>query len=147
MPKGIYNHFKTKGKGNPFYGKKHSPEALEKMRQANLGRISPNKGKFGKLNPNWKNGIVPIEYYRRLRMSVVEALGRKCVRCGFSDERALQIDHINGGGNKDKKSFKNNYYKAVIKSFLAGENKYQLLCANCNWIKRVENKEVRNGLK
>ena len=29
-----------------------------------------------------------------------------------------------------KESIKNNY------------NKYQLLCANCNWIKRYENKEL-----
>ncbi len=25
-------------------------------------------------------------------------MGNKCVKCGFSDPRALQIDHINGDG-------------------------------------------------
>lgn len=85
------------------------------------------------------------EYLRNLRKSVVEALGGKCVRCGFDDIRALQIDHVNGGGVKElrNKTYKGSYHSNVLKSFLAKENKYQLLCANCNWIKRVENNEIR----
>jgi G:T-mismatch repair DNA endonuclease (very short patch repair protein) len=35
------------GKNNPFYGKKHSPEILEKIRLSSLGRIPWNKGKTG----------------------------------------------------------------------------------------------------
>lgn len=34
-----------KGDKNPMYGKHHSKEALEKIRQANLGRIPYNKNK------------------------------------------------------------------------------------------------------
>ena len=83
------------------------------------------------------------EYLRKLRLSVLEALGGKCVKCGFFDSRALQIDHINGGGSKERKdrNYKRNFNKNVIQSFLKGENKYQLLCANCNWIKRFEKNE------
>ena len=33
------------GENNPFYGKHHTPEAIEKNRQAHLGRPSWNKGK------------------------------------------------------------------------------------------------------
>jgi hypothetical protein len=36
-----------KGKNNPFYGKKHTPEAIEKNRQGHLGQESWNKGKIG----------------------------------------------------------------------------------------------------
>lgn len=73
----------------------------------------------------------------------MEALGGKCVKCGFKDVRALQIDHINGGGSQERKErdFKMNFHKHVLESFIRKENKYQLLCANCNWIKRFENKE------
>jgi len=63
-------------------------------------------------------------------------LGMKCVRCGFEDVRALQIDHIVSTAphrinpvtvlNSDKKKF---------------DETFQLLCANCNWIKRYENGE------
>lgn len=67
------------------------------------------------------------------------------MRCGFDDVRALQIDHVNGGGTKELKGggakLGAYYWNVVIKSVLNNENKYQLLCANCNWIKRVENNE------
>lgn len=33
------------GSKNPFYGKKHTQESLDKMSKANIGRISSNKGK------------------------------------------------------------------------------------------------------
>ena len=82
-------------------------------------------------------------YSRKVRATTLEMLGGKCVRCGFSDSRALQIDHINGGGTKDIRSSSGSYSKKVQKSFAEDEGMYQLLCANCNWIKRSENNEVR----
>lgn len=101
----------------------------------------------------WKGGISldRTTYQRdrdqRLRKSVIEALGGKCVTCEFSDPRALQIDHINGGGQRERKKLgygRNKLYQIVLASFLAKENKYQLLCANCNWIKRYVNNEIPN---
>jgi hypothetical protein len=83
------------------------------------------------------------EYYRKLRIATLELLDNKCCKCGFNDIRALQVDHINGGGSKEKKSITCVYWKYVINSILKEEGRYQLLCANCNWIKRVEEKEVR----
>lgn len=89
--------------------------------------------------------IYQRNYLRNLRESVVVILGGKCVKCGFDDKRALQIDHINGGGSKERKKMGLNgsFHSHVLKSFIEKENKYQLLCANCNWIKRFENNEVR----
>lgn len=83
-------------------------------------------------------------YGRKMRKAVLEVLGNKCAKCGFSDSRALQIDHINGGGSKERKTTGTGsayFYKTVLESFIKKEQKYQLLCANCNWIKRYENKE------
>lgn len=86
-----------------------------------------------------------IQTYRRekrnqRRAQVIQKLGRVCCRCGFSDARALQIDHVNGGGRKESKRLGNGMrlYEEVLNDT---SNKYQLLCANCNWIKRAENKE------
>ena len=87
------------------------------------------------------------KYALRLRSAVLELLGNKCVKCGFSDPRALQIDHVNGGGMQERRDLKHKgsgkkYHNVVIKSVLNKEGRYQLLCANCNWIKKVENKEL-----
>lgn len=124
MPSGIYNH------------KLHSEETKEKM----------SKAKKGKMPNNFKGGMSQRKEYKReyllkIRNATLEVLGGKCMKCGFSDKRALQIDHINGGGGKDRKEQSGNFNKQVLKSFLKKENKYQLLCANCNWIKRYENNE------
>ena len=72
---------------------------------------------------------------------VIEKYGGQCSRCGFSDIRALQIDHVNGGGCQEiKRHTLSGYYKKVMDN---KNGKYQLLCANCNWIKRYENGECR----
>lgn len=62
-----------------------------------------------------------------------------CVRCGFSDIRALCIDHVNGGGTRHVKSLGKNgktFYKWLV------DNNYplgfQTLCYNCNQIKYLE---------
>lgn len=83
----------------------------------------------------------------KIRMAVLSILGSKCLNCGFSDVRALQIDHINGGGAKERKSIKSvtAYYKHIIDSVIKGEYKYQLLCANCNVIKRIINQEHKKS--
>lgn len=78
------------------------------------------------------------------RQSVITFLGGKCKKCGFSDYRALQIDHINGGGSKEYKaaSSKSTYHRTLYKDVRENSQKYQLLCANCNWIKRYEEGET-----
>lgn len=106
-------------------------------------------GLTGDKHPKWKGGKPyrdnrQREYLRKIRNATLEALGGVCKECGFSDKRALQIDHVNGGGSKERKErgFSKNFHKHVLESFLKGEGRYQLLCANCNWIKRFENKEA-----
>lgn len=83
------------------------------------------------------------EYHASMKKRVFDMLGLKCVRCGFDDIRTLQIDHVDGGGVADRAKMTVNYYKYILHNLLLGSVKYQVLCANCNWIKRSENKEVR----
>jgi hypothetical protein len=65
-----------------------------------------------------------------------------CARCGYSDIRALGLDHINGDGARQRKlgSAGNGFY------FWLRTNRYpegfQVLCMNCNWLKREENSEL-----
>lgn len=89
----------------------------------------------------WKNKgkeTTALKRYReKLKNEIYEAYGGAFCKCCGNDRReCLQIDHINGGGSAHLKSINNgkNIYTWLRK------NKYpegfQVLCANCNWIKR-----------
>lgn len=81
--------------------------------------------------------------YVEVRKKIIKLLGNKCVRCGFTDARALQIDHVNGDGANERRITGNTrtYYPHILNKIEKGSKDYQILCANCNWIKRHENKE------
>jgi len=74
--------------------------------------------------------------------------GKKCCKCGIEDFRVLQFDHINGGGRKEleEKGYNMMIIEYIKNPKLAKKN-IQILCANCNWIKKHENNENRNGDK
>ena len=84
------------------------------------------------------------------KLKIFELLGNRCANpfglphpdwC--NDPRCLQIDHINGGGTKEINLHGHNrsYYKMVRLKIENGSKDYQLLCSNCNWLKRYENGE------
>ena len=79
-------------------------------------------------------------WLRKLRREVLAKLGNKCVHCGNTDHRVLQVDHVDGGGRKEEKKIgTQGIYRKIGKGHTKG---YQLLCSNCNWIKRHEQNEV-----
>jgi len=85
------------------------------------------------------------KYRLKVKLLAFDILGKIC-RCGFSDHRALQLDHIFGGGTKERNGqIKTDkvisYYLWIIKNPELAKKKFQLLCANCNWIKRSEKQE------
>lgn len=121
----------------------------ENQKQAAYARLwrKRNKERHNKYMRQWFKGHPGYGYAKQkarkaeLKSLVFDKLGCVCCHCGFSDKRALQIDHVNGGGTAEQR--RNNYsaatlYRAVLKDT---SNRYQVLCANCNWIKRSENKE------
>lgn len=55
-----------------------------------------------------------------------------CLFCGFSDIRALSIDHISSNGHKEKCGT-TLYRRLISESFPIGD---QTLCMNCQWVKR-----------
>jgi len=69
--------------------------------------------------------------------------GYHCVRCGNTDERVLQIDHIFGNG-KEMPLTKSGIIDYYLENPGIASDELQILCANCNWIKRAENREVRH---
>jgi hypothetical protein len=83
------------------------------------------------------------ERRERARLAVIAALGGVCCDCGFSDVRALEVDHVNDDGTLDRARFASGtginivlYLQQVVSEARSG--RYQLLCRNCNWIKEIE---------
>ena len=81
---------------------------------------------------------------RILRTLAIDKLGGKCKVCGIKDQRVLQIDHINGKGQAERArgiGYVGIYRKIRDQPLETVCTTYQLLCANCNWIKRFERHE------
>ena len=70
--------------------------------------------------------------------SLVRKLGAKCVECGVTDPRVLQIDHIYNDGFLDRLNFPKR--EEMIEFYLANPElaaeRLQILCASDNWKKR-----------
>jgi len=70
-----------------------------------------------------------------------------CVKCEFSDIRALVLDHINGGGTEHRREMGNGINVWLWLARHGFPPGYQILCANCNAIKaREENEYGSNSL-
>lgn len=80
------------------------------------------------------------EKWREIRKKVFDHYGWECVCCGETIKAFLSLDHIDNDGyldknpNGDKKSGKELYLLVIKQTF---PKKYQTLCMNCNWGKKV----------
>jgi hypothetical protein len=82
---------------------------------------------------------------QRLRDKLFAAYGSTCLGCGFTDKRALTLDHILNNGSKERKAIGE---RGVYRRALDPKHKaeYQMLCMNCQFIKRVEaQRQYTNG--
>ncbi len=105
-------------------------------------------------SPTWANEVSDIRCSECRRKEArnnrqhwhdraIKMLGGKCKECGFDDFRALQIDHIAGGGSKrDTKGVIRNtrLYRLIVRD-PEFRKTVQCLCANHNWIKKYNNGE------
>lgn len=82
----------------------------------------------------------------KVKLAVFDKYGGVCQHCGFSDARALCIDHVHRGGEDERRKLTGGkLYRKLNK--LPVQDGYQLLCANCNLIKAIENNELGAGVK
>jgi hypothetical protein len=71
---------------------------------------------------------------RKLREQALNGYGHKCACCGEARFEFLAIDHVNGGGRKERETMSPSQIakKAINEGF---PSMYQLLCHNCNCAK------------
>jgi len=71
------------------------------------------------------------EYKQNLRETIIKAYGGKCACCKESQREFLSVDHVEGGGNRERKLLgRYGLYRKIISSNFPKE--YRLLCHNCN---------------
>jgi hypothetical protein len=109
-------------------------EEYEKLKQ----RRKEVQKKYRETNKD-KLSVSNYISYRELRDIVVSHYGGKCICCGETMKSFLQIDHINNDGNICRKvnGRGTRFYKWIIRNNFP--DTLQILCANCNISKRINN--------
>lgn len=70
---------------------------------------------------------------RQNKDKVLEIYGNKCACCGETKKEFLSIDHINGGGHKERQEiFGQNFYRYLLK-LPEKRTDLRVLCMNCNF--------------
>jgi len=126
--------------------RKANPERALELKRINCARhrdkLRARLKRYDELHPEVKKaGIKRYKAKAKLETLTHYGGGRAvCVQCGYSDLRALTIDHINGGGTKHRASIHGASLYTWLRKNEYPEG-YQTLCMNCQLIKRVENGE------
>lgn len=157
---------KRKKEYNREYYQKHKEELLKKQKEYKENMPEHVKEKIRRYQKEWyqenkekikvrikewrKKNRIRInaqrnEYRKKIYMMIIKKLGDKCAHCGNEDMRVLQIDHIHGGGEKERREIgpRGIYHKIIKMPIEEAKKEYQILCANCNVIKKYKRKEFR----
>ncbi len=84
------------------------------------------------------------EYRKVMKEKLIVHYGNgqaRCVLCGYSDLRALTIDHINGDGAKHRRIVTDMYTWLTRNNFPPG---FRTLCFNCQWVTKAERAEEQH---
>jgi hypothetical protein len=121
------------------YNDKHNHSSYIKNKKERIQDVlqyqKDNKDKVNEQHRNW---------YEERKLQALNIFNNKCINhmknfgCECTDIRCLQFDHINGGGNKQRRKLGS---IAILSYILKHPKEFQLLCANCQWIKRYEKEE------
>lgn len=118
-------------------------EKCNARKAAWFSRLSPTRKRAISLQNRKRARLL----YRKLRIVALTQAGGRCKICLFADPRALQFDHVNGGGNRSRRTGREplgsgDSWPAVRRTLArVRKGELQLLCANCNWIKKYERDE------
>ena len=127
---------KKKKEASFFYLKTTYPKG-ENYKYASLNyicKICQDKGKIERDKKSiFQTRLKIVKHYTNGKMN--------CKCCGVVGFWFMAIDHINGGGNKERRRYNpKKYYENIVKK--GYPKKYQVLCFNCNWAKYTRTKCV-----
>lgn len=100
-------------------------------REKNRNLLRQKQRKYAKENREEQNRRAR-EYRAHLKEKCIELLGKQC-SCGIDDQEVLQIDHKHDNGSEERQDLSPRQLLCRILKF---PEEYQILCANCNWLKR-----------
>ena len=124
------------------WSRKYYQENREKVLERVRLHYQENKERIVKWHRNYAEAGYRAKWYLKKKVEILSHYSDgtiKCAHCGFDDIRALSIDHIDGGGAPHRKMTGNDIYGWLKRNgFPKG---YQVLCMNCQLIKRQVNRE------
>ena len=113
------------------YYPKNREKLLEGMRKR-LSELSPVEKEKDLIRRRERNK----KHHTNRKNSLFDLMDNKCKCCGEDDPIYLQIDHVNNDGHLERKNRSRRGPKLTLKKYLEAPEKFQLLCANCNWAKQ-----------
>lgn len=134
----------------------HRPEVIAKRREYEKTRPKRVRTRVSRIlseAQKEKKRLHDKQHYQRnksgkhqLKIDVLTHYGKSkcaCILCGYDNEMALSIDHIDGNGATHRRSIHSNggerLYRWLVKhNYPEG---FQTLCMNCQWIKKRMNNE------
>lgn len=114
------------------YSKKWRLDHLARARELGRKYYQKNKDKVTQLNKELS--------YKALCI-VSDSDHPKCIRCGCDDVRFLEVNHKNGGGNKERKEARNRGGSTMRRDIVSGHRSIsdlEVLCKPCNAIHALE---------
>jgi len=112
---------------------------LEDCNEPILKNPMPRKENSGLCRKHHKQ-LMRKKRSARQRKEMFEMMGNKCVCCGEKNPLYFQIDHIEN--DADYSGDGNNAPSIQLRHYLKEPDRYQLVCANCNYAKRMNNGEL-----
>lgn len=136
----IENREKVRAKNRAHYAKnkEHYSEYHKKHYLENKEEINrKNSLNYYKNKPAYRARVKKTRHSQRLKVLTHYTNGAlTCKFCGFSDVRALCVDHVNNDGARDRENMTGSgIYAHIIRQNFP--DTYQVLCANCNQIKEI----------
>lgn len=120
---------------------RHGADYYKKIRK------EVHKRRLKKFGRKGLNEMAKANYHLRKSKIFDMYGGKSCAHCGTVDTRVLVIDHINNDGNQHRLKHLGSKTHAGVHTYnWIIRNKYppgfQVLCHNCNWIKRLDGQRM-----